>query len=43
MILAQAGVSATDALLMLRAHAFAQGRSVRDVARDVVARTLDFT
>lgn len=43
MILAQAGVSATDALLLLRAHAFAQGRSVRDVARDVVARTLDFT
>ncbi|WP_043431157.1 GAF and ANTAR domain-containing protein [Arthrobacter sp. FB24] len=43
MVLAQTGASATDALLLLRAHAFAQGRTVRDVARDVVAKTLDFT
>jgi hypothetical protein len=43
MVLAQAGVSATDALLLLRAHAFAQGRPVHEVARDVVGRTLDFT
>lgn len=43
MVLAQTGTSATDALLLLRAHAFAQGRTVREVARDVVARTLDFT
>ncbi|MFF1384284.1 GAF and ANTAR domain-containing protein [Arthrobacter sp. NPDC058288] len=43
MVLAQTGASATDALVMLRAHAFAQGRTVRDVARDVVAKTLDFT
>lgn len=43
MVLAQAGTSATDALLLLRAYAFAQGRTVREVARDVVARTLDFT
>lgn len=43
MVLAQTGASATDALLLLRAHAFAQGRTVREVARDVVARTLDFT
>lgn len=43
MVLAQAGTTATDALLMLRAHAFAQGRPVRDVARDVVAKKLDFT
>jgi hypothetical protein len=43
MVLAQTGASATDALLLLRAHAFSQGRTVREVARDVVARTLDFT
>lgn len=43
MVLAQTGASATDALLLLRAHAFAQGRTVREVARDVVAKTLDFT
>lgn len=43
MVLAQAGTSARDALLLLRAHAFSHGRSVREVARDVVSRTLDFT
>ena len=43
MVLAQAGTSATDALLLMRAHAFAQGRTVREVARDVVSRSLDFT
>lgn len=43
MVLAQAGMSARDALLLMRAHAFAHGRTVREVARDVVNRTLDFT
>lgn len=43
MVLAQAGTSARDALLLMRAHAFAQGRTVREVARDVVSRSLDFT
>lgn len=43
MILVQAGVSATEALLLLRSHAFAHNRTVRDVASDVVARRLDFT
>jgi hypothetical protein len=43
MVLAQTGTSATDALLLLRGHAFAQGRTVREVARDVVTKTLDFT
>ncbi|MGA7206030.1 MAG: GAF and ANTAR domain-containing protein [Specibacter sp.] len=43
MVLAQTGMSATDSLLLLRAHAFSQGRTVRDVARDVVSRELDFT
>ncbi len=43
MVLAQTGRSATDALLLMRAHAFSQGRTVREVARDVVSRRLDFT
>lgn len=43
MVLAQAGTSARDALLLIRAHAFSQGRTVREVARDVVSRKLDFT
>jgi hypothetical protein len=43
MVLAQTGTSPRDALLLLRAHAFSQGRSVREVARDVVSRSLDFT
>lgn len=43
MVLAQAGTSARDSLLLMRAHAFAQGRTVRDVARDVVSRSLVFT
>ncbi|MFE4226535.1 GAF and ANTAR domain-containing protein [Arthrobacter sp. NPDC056886] len=43
MVLAQAGTSARDALLLMRAYAFAQGRTVREVARDVVSRGLDFT
>lgn len=42
MILVQLDVSATEAFIRLRAHAFASGRSVQEVARDVVARTLDF-
>jgi hypothetical protein len=43
MIIVQLGVSAEDAQLLLRAHAFAGGRTVRDVAVDVVERRLDFT
>ncbi len=43
MVLAQAGVSATDALLLIRARAYSQGRSVRDVAQEVVNRTMDFS
>ncbi|HSN35378.1 MAG TPA: GAF and ANTAR domain-containing protein [Arthrobacter sp.] len=43
MVLAQAGTSARDALLLIRAHAFSHGRTVREVARDVVGRSLDFT
>lgn len=43
MLIAQTGVPPEDALLMLRGHAFAAGRSVRELAADVIARRIDFT
>lgn len=43
MVLAQLGISATEALARLRAHAFAEHRLLVDVARDVVSRRLRFT
>lgn len=43
MILAQMNVSATEAFVLLRAHAFSNGRSVQEIAQDVVARRLDFS
>ncbi|MEU3459549.1 GAF and ANTAR domain-containing protein [Streptomyces sp. NPDC006733] len=42
MVSVQAGVSLTQALLRLRAHAFGHERSVTEVAEDVVARRLSF-
>lgn len=42
MLLVQLDVAKDDALALLRAHAFATGRSLDDVAGDVVARRLDF-
>lgn len=42
MIIAQLDTSATEAFARLRGHAFATGRSVAEVARDVVQRRLDF-
>jgi hypothetical protein len=42
MVLAQLDVSAEDAILLLRAHAFSSGRSVREIANDVVERRLIF-
>jgi AmiR/NasT family two-component response regulator len=41
MIMAQLGVSAEEALLRLRARAFAQGRTSSDVARAIIDRTAD--
>lgn len=38
---AELGVSLDDAFTRLRAHAYSEGRSVLDVARDVVGRRLD--
>jgi GAF domain-containing protein len=43
MIIGQLDVSLEEASLLLRAHAFAAGRSVRDVANDVVARRIDLS
>ena len=43
MILMQLDVSADDAALLLRAKAYSTGRSVREVASDVVSRRLDFS
>ena len=43
MVLAQLDLSASDALLILQGYAFSHGRTVREVAEDVVSRNLDFT
>jgi hypothetical protein len=40
MISAQLGVSIDEAFVRLRAHAFADGRTLREVAREVVGRRL---
>lgn len=42
MILAQLGLSAADALLVIHGYAFSHGQSVREVAADIVARRVDF-
>jgi GAF domain-containing protein len=43
MVLAQLGVTADDAYLIIQARAFAEGRSMREVATDLVDRRLRFT
>jgi hypothetical protein len=43
MLAAQTGATAGDAMLLLRAHAYAAGRTLRDLSADVVARRVDFT
>jgi AmiR/NasT family two-component response regulator len=40
MVKIQAGVTIDEAFLLLRAHAFATGRSVGEVAKDIVERRL---
>jgi len=40
MVSAQLDITITEAFLRLRRHAYAEGRSINDVARDVVARRL---
>jgi hypothetical protein len=43
MVSVQLGISLTDALVVLRARAYAEGRTIAQVAADVVARRLSFT
>jgi hypothetical protein len=43
MVVAQLGVSADDALAVLRAHAYAGETSLSDIAEQVTARSLRFT
>lgn len=43
MVLVQTDSTADEALLLLRGHAFASGRSLQETALDVVSRRLDFT
>jgi hypothetical protein len=40
MVMVQLGVSIAEALVALRAHAYAEGRSLREIAADIVARRL---
>ena len=40
MLVAQLGIEPTEALLRLRAHAYATGRAATDVARDILERRL---
>ena len=43
MIAAQMSIDVDDAVVVLRGHAYASGRSVLEVAADVVARRIDFS
>ena len=43
MVLSQLDITASDALARMRAYAFSNGVSLREVARDVVDRRLDFS
>ncbi len=42
MVAAQLDISVGQALIRLKAHSFGNDRPLKDVARDVVARTLRF-
>ncbi|HYJ51365.1 MAG TPA: ANTAR domain-containing protein [Microbacterium sp.] len=43
MVIAQMRIPADDALLVIRAHAFASDRSVAQIASDIVERRMDFS
>lgn len=43
MVVAQLRVAPDDALLIIRAHAFASGRPVREVAEAIISRDIDFS
>jgi hypothetical protein len=40
MVIAQLGIGAADALLLIRAHSYASGRSVRDTAAEITSRRI---
>jgi AmiR/NasT family two-component response regulator len=42
-VIAQLGVPAEEAELLIRASAFAEGRSMREIAEELVARRRRFT
>lgn len=42
MVLAQLGIPATDALLVIQGHAFAAGRTMQEVAEEIIDRRLSF-
>lgn len=42
MLSVQAGVSVAEAVVLLRSHAYATGRPVAQIARDIIARSLRF-
>jgi hypothetical protein len=43
MVIAQLALSSADALLVLQGHAFAAGRTVKEVSQDVIDFTIDFS
>jgi hypothetical protein len=43
MIIAQLDIAPDDAILVLKGRAFSTGRSMREIARDIVERRLDFS
>jgi hypothetical protein len=43
MVLAQLSISAQDARLLIQGHAFARGRSMRQIAEEILERRLDFS
>ena len=42
MVMVQIGGTISEAMARMRAHAFAEGRGLSEIARDVVARRLKF-
>jgi hypothetical protein len=43
MVMMQLGIGVDEALLVIRGHAWSSGRSLRDVASEIVLRRLDFS
>lgn len=43
MVMAQLGIPSDDAFVVIRAHAFATGRTVSDIAEAIIRREIDFS